>query len=65
MQRRDWIQVRAIYAQGLASGLAAFMSTAPTWKSWNAGHLAIGRTVARQQQGGLLGWSALAPVPDT
>ena len=65
MQGRDWNQVRAIYAQGLATGLAAFMSAPPTWKSWNASHLSVARFVARQQQAGLLGWSALAPVPDT
>jgi hypothetical protein len=33
MHRRDWTQVRAIYAQGLATGLAAFMSLPPNWKS--------------------------------
>ena len=65
MQRNDWTQVRAIYAQGLTTGLAAFMSLPPDWKNWNAGHLTLGRVVARQDDGSVLGWSALAPVPDT
>lgn len=64
MTRRDWSQVRAIYGEGLASGLAAFMLNPPVWKDWDAGHLALGRTVARHDDGRILGWSALAPVPD-
>lgn len=64
MRRRDWAQVRAIYGEGLATGLAAFTRTPPRWQAWNAGHLAVGRTVARDTAGRVLGWSALAPVPD-
>jgi L-amino acid N-acyltransferase YncA len=64
MQRHHWPEVRAIYAQGLATGLAAFMSVPPVWRSWNAEHLAIGRMVACDADGSILGWSALAPVPD-
>ena len=29
MRRRDWSQVRAIYGEGLATGLAAFMTAPP------------------------------------
>jgi phosphinothricin acetyltransferase len=65
MQRRDWSQVRAIYGEGLASGLAAFRLHPPVWKDWDAGHLTLGRTVARRADGRVLGWSALSPVPDT
>ncbi len=64
MIRKDWVQVRTIYGQGLATGLAAFMSVPPIWKAWDAGHLNIGRIVARDSTGRVLGWSALAPVPD-
>ena len=65
MRRRDWVQVRAIYAEGLATGLAAFMSEPPSWEEWDPGHLALGRIVARTEEGAILGWSALAQVPDT
>ena len=65
MQRHDWRQVRGIYAEGLATGLAAFLKTPPIWKNWHAAHLAFGRVVARAQDGSILGWAALAPVPDT
>ena len=64
MQPHDWAEVRRIYAEGLATGLAAFMRTPPLWKSWDAGHLPIGRLVARQGPGSL-GWAALAPVAET
>lgn len=64
MQRSDWGPVRAIYAEGLATGLAAFMASPPLWKSWDAGHLPVGRLVARHS-GGVVGWAALSPVADT
>jgi phosphinothricin acetyltransferase len=65
MQKRDWTRVRAIYREGLATGLAAFMSVPPVWKDWDSGHLAVGRLVARADNSTLAGWAALAPVPDT
>ena len=70
MQKADWAQVKSIYAAGLKTGLAAFMLAPPTWKEWDSGHLNLGRIVARDTQtrvkrGNVLGWSALAPAPDT
>lgn len=65
MKPDDWDQVRKIYREGLATGLAAFMTNPPSWKAWDAGHLAVGRLVARMDDGVIAGWSALAPVPDT
>jgi hypothetical protein len=81
MRRDDWETVRAIYREGLATGLAAFMVNPPSWKAWDTGHLTIGRLVARPDDSGdgggdgggcggggdgaIAGWSALAPVPDT
>ena len=61
----DWKDVRAIYREGLATGLAAFMLNPPRRRDWDAGHLTVGRLVARSGEGRVLGWSALAPVPDT
>ena len=65
MARDDWRQVRAIYRQGLATGLAAFMLHPPGWKAWDRDHLTVGRLVARASEDAIIGWSALAPVPDT
>jgi len=65
MQASDWRQVRAIFADGLNTGLAAFLVDPPIWRDWSAGHLEIGRLVASSEGGENLGWSALAPVPAT
>jgi L-amino acid N-acyltransferase YncA len=65
MRREDWKQVRDLYAEGLATGLAAFMTDPPRWDAWDSGHLDNGRLVARGAEGTVLGWAALAPVPDT
>ena len=64
LQQSDWARVRAIYKEGLATGTAAFMTKPPTWTLWNAGHLPIGRLIARER-GRIIGWSALARVADT
>jgi L-amino acid N-acyltransferase YncA len=65
MADSDWAEVSAIYAEGLATGLASFTTTPPGWKDWHAGHLKLGRLVARPEANGLSGFAALAPVPDT
>jgi L-amino acid N-acyltransferase YncA len=63
MQDGDWSQVRAIYGEGLATGLAAFMLDPPRRQDWDRGHLTAGRLVARSGDR-VIGWAALAPVPD-
>jgi L-amino acid N-acyltransferase YncA len=65
MVREDWSKVRAIYAEGLATGLAAFAVSPPRWESWDKGHLCFGRVVAESDDGLVLGWAALSAVPDT
>ncbi len=65
MQRDDWKDVRVIYGEGLASGLAAFTTSPPKWGAWNADHLELGRLVARRHDGSVAGFAALSPVPDT
>lgn len=64
MAAGDWKRVKAIYAEGLATGIAAFRQTPPLWKDWHAGHLTVGRLVARSE-GEIFGWAALAPVADS
>lgn len=65
MAREDWAKVRAIYAEGLATGLAAFTFSPPRWASWDKGHFPFGRLVAGSRNGQVLGWAALSAVPDT
>lgn len=57
----DWPQLRAIYLEGIATGQATFETEAPTWESWDKGHLPFCRLAARRDDM-LLGWAALSPV---
>lgn len=61
MRESDWESVRAVYAEGLATGDATFETEAPTWERWDAGHLACARLVARAGDR-IEGWAALSPV---
>lgn len=54
--------VLAIYQAGLDTGNASFETTAPTWASWDAGHLAAYRFVALDQHGTVIDWIAATPV---
>lgn len=62
MQPGDWEAVAAIYLQGIATRNATFEQDAPAWATWDAGHLAVPRLVARAADGAILGWAALSPV---
>ena len=57
----DWPAVRAIYAEGIATGQATFETAVPDWPAWDAARLACCRLAAR---GGaaLVGWATLGPV---
>jgi phosphinothricin acetyltransferase len=61
MQLGDWAAVQAIYAEGIATGLATLEAAVPTWEHWNEAHLPICRLVARLE-GQVVGWAALLPV---
>jgi phosphinothricin acetyltransferase len=61
LTNEHWEQVRAIYLEGIATGLATFETAAPSWERWDAGHPACCRLVALA--GELVkGWAALSPV---
>jgi phosphinothricin acetyltransferase len=62
MKTGDWEQVRAIYLEGIATGIATFETAAPAWEKWDAGHLRKPRLVARDATGAVAGWAALSPV---
>ena len=57
----DWPQVRQIYAEGLATGMASFETEVPDWSGWDTGHLRRCRLVA-ERDGEVAGWAALMPV---
>jgi phosphinothricin acetyltransferase len=65
MERGDWERVRAIYEQGIATGLATFESAAPEWDEWDEDHLAVCRLVGvAEDTADVIGWAALSPVSD-
>ena len=61
MTEADWLAVRAIYGEGIATGNATFETVTPPWERWDAAHRKECRLVARD---GLqvIGWAALSPV---
>ncbi len=64
MDRADWKAVKAIYGEGLATGLAAFMTTPPLWQVFDKQALEFGRLVARGPDG-VVGWATLKAVADS
>ena len=61
MNPEDWVQVRSIILEGIATGHTTFETDAPSWEKWDEGHLKIARLVARRGDR-VLGWAALSPV---
>jgi L-amino acid N-acyltransferase YncA len=61
MRRDDWLAVRAVYAEGIATGQATFEERPPSWHEWDRDHLPECRLVARRD-GAVVAWAALAPV---
>ena len=64
MTAAHWPEVRAIYAEGIATGHATFAPEPPSWTEWDAGHLPTCRlvAVAATAPDTVLGWAALSPV---
>jgi len=60
MRPEDWPAVRAIYVEGIATGVATFDTAAPDWPAWDAAHRPDCRLVARGD-GQVLGFVALTP----
>jgi phosphinothricin acetyltransferase len=60
MKTDDWPDVRAIYEEGLATGVGSFEIAAPSWEQWDRARLLHSRLVAREDA--VLGWAALSPV---
>ncbi|HKM91063.1 MAG TPA: GNAT family N-acetyltransferase [Candidatus Acidoferrales bacterium] len=60
MTAEDWPAVKAIYEEGIATGVGTFETAAPSWNEWNRARLPHSRLVARS--GSVLGWAALSLV---
>lgn len=57
----DWPSVKAIYAEGIATGNATFETETPAWEEWDSKHLRNAR-LAAVMDGKVVGWAALTPV---
>jgi L-amino acid N-acyltransferase YncA len=56
----DYPAVAAIFAEGIASGLATFETAVPDWEEWDAAHLPEHRFVAELDRE-VAGWCAVVP----
>ncbi|GAA3034445.1 GNAT family N-acetyltransferase [Kitasatospora albolonga] len=57
-------QVLAIYQAGLDEGNSSFETTAPDWAAFDAAKLPEHRFVALDEDGRILGWTAVSRVSD-
>jgi L-amino acid N-acyltransferase YncA len=64
LEPEDWPAVRAIYAEGIATGNATFETDLPEWEKWDSAHRKDCRIVARELEGEnrVIGWAALSLV---
>jgi len=62
LTREDWPAVEAIYAAGIATGLATFETEPPSWEQFHSSKLTGHRLVAVNATGAVLGWVAVSAV---
>jgi phosphinothricin acetyltransferase len=55
----DGLAVLEIYAQGIATGNATLETATPDWSHWHTSHRRDCRLVARDDDGRVVGWTAL------
>jgi L-amino acid N-acyltransferase YncA len=56
----DYPAAAAVFAEGIATGLATFETSVPTWEEWDAAHLPEHRFVAELDRE-IVGWIAVVP----
>ena len=61
LQENHYLQVAAIYSEGIMTRNATFETEAPPWQTWDKNHLQHSRFVA-EENGQVAGWAALTPV---
>ena len=60
LQPGDYEAVAAIFAEGIATGLATFETEVPSWEEWDVAHLPDHRFVAELDDD-VAGWVAVVP----
>jgi len=61
LEPEHWEGVRAVFQDGIDSGIATFETTLGNWPAWDAAHRRDCRFVALAD-GVVVGWAALTPV---
>jgi len=61
MKGGDWLAIKSIYQEGIATGNATFETVVPDWQEWDKSHLRDCRLVAKSGDE-IVGWVALSPV---
>ena len=62
--KKDWLQVRSIYAENISNGFTSFDTKPPNWRDWDSGRLSSCRFVAREGKN-IFGWVTLSSVSST
>lgn len=62
--KMDFPCVKAIYQQGIDTGIATFQSKAKDWQDWNASLLHHCRLVAVNESNRIVGWAGLSAISD-
>lgn len=57
-----WPEVRAVYAEGMATGMATFETELPSWEAFDRSRRPDCRLVALDPKARVVGWAALSPV---
>jgi L-amino acid N-acyltransferase YncA len=58
LEARDWPAVRTIFEEGIATGQATFETEAPSWEAWDGAH---SHALVAEDDGEVVGWTALSP----
>ena len=53
--------MRAIFGEGIATGQATFETETPSWEHWDGVHSSC---LVAEEDGGVVGWAALAPYSE-
>ena len=61
LQKEHYPEVSKIYADGLATGIASFETSVPTWEQWNTKFLKTCRFVVLLENK-VIAWCALSPI---
>ena len=62
MKQEDWPKIQTIFEMAINSNLATLEQQAPSYEFWDKTHLPMGRLVAQQEDGEVIGYAAMSPA---